>query len=83
MDPSSRLSVRAVPPSIPPLRRPAGSSVTPRLSERGGEEGEACRTRAGGTGGPAHLTEEREGPRLSRTWGPGQGGRARRVLSAC
>lgn len=44
--------------------------------------GEASRMRAGGTGGPAHLTEETEGPRLSQTWSPGQGSRACRVLSA-
>lgn len=73
MDPSSHLPIGAIPQASCPSDGPVGSSATPRLSERGGKEGQASRMRAGGAGGPAHLTEETEGPGLSQNWGPGRG----------
>lgn len=71
VDPSSRLSVGAIPQAPCPSDGPAGSSATLRLSERGGEEGQASRMRAAGAGDPAHLTAETEGPRLSQSLGAG------------
>lgn len=71
VDPSSCVCVRAVPQAPCPSDGPAGSSATLRLSERGGEEGQASRMRAAGAGGPTHLTAETEGPRLSRSLGAG------------